>query len=83
MAIRIRVLYFGQARDAAGTGGEDVSLPSPSLVRTLVSRSMEAHRGLQTMSSSMRIAVNEKIARQDDSLTDGDVVAFLPPVAGG
>jgi len=31
----------------------------------------------------MRIAVNEEIAGERDSLADGDVVAFLPPVAGG
>jgi len=83
VAIRVKVLYFGQAREAAGKGSEDVSLPIPSTVRTLVRRSMEAHRGLQAMSSVMRVAVNEEIAREDRRLADGDVVAFLPPVAGG
>ncbi len=83
MTIHVKVLYFGQARDAAGTGDEDVSLPSGSSVTTLVGRSMEAHRRLRRMSGAMRIAVNEEIAGDDDRLADGDVVAFLPPVAGG
>ena len=83
MPIRVKVLYFGQAREAAGMGGEDVSLPAASSVGTLVSQSMKAHEGLQRMSSVMRIAVNEEIAGEDEGLTDGDVVAFLPPVAGG
>ena len=83
MPIRVKVLYFGQAREAAGTGGEDLSLPTTSSVRNLVAQSIRSHGALQGMSKSMRIAVNEEIARDDDALADGDVVAFLPPVAGG
>ena len=83
MAIRVKVLYFGQAKEAAGRAEEDFSLPSASSVTTLVSRSMSAHRRLDAMSGAMRIAVNEEIAGGDDRLADGDVVAFLPPVAGG
>jgi molybdopterin converting factor subunit 1 len=83
LTIRVRVLYFGQAREAAGTGWEDVSIPSSSSVKSLVRRSVKAHRGLQAISSLMRIAVNEEIAWRDRRLSEGDVVAFLPPVAGG
>ena len=83
MPIRVKVFYFGQARDAAGTGEEEVSLPSTSSVGTLVSKSTKEHRLLQRLSRSLRIAVNEEIAGDDDLLKDGDVVAFLPPVAGG
>jgi molybdopterin converting factor subunit 1 len=79
----VKVLYFGQARDAAGRAEEDFSLPSASSVLTLVARSMKAHQQLRGMSRAMRVAVNEEIAGEDDSLADGDVVAFLPPVAGG
>jgi molybdopterin converting factor small subunit len=31
----------------------------------------------------MRIAVNEEFASKTDVLSEGDVVAFLPQVAGG
>ena len=83
MPIRVRVLYFGQARDAAGVGWEDVSIPSSSSVEGLVRRATKAHRGLQAISAVMRIAVNEEVAQKDRRLSEGDVVAFLPPVAGG
>lgn len=83
MPIRVRVLYFGQAREAVGRGEEVVSLPSASPVAALVDHSMTAHPRLGKMSGVMRIAVNEEIAERDDRLADGDVVAFLPPVAGG
>jgi molybdopterin converting factor subunit 1 len=81
--IRVKVLYFGQAREAAGTGTEDLSLPSASSVRSLVAQTTRSHRRLREMSGAMRVAVNEEIAGEDDALADGDVVAFLPPVAGG
>ena len=83
MGVRVKVLYFGQAREAAGTGEEEFSLPSGSSVETLVVRSVEAHRRLEKMPRGMRFAVNEEVAEEDRSLADGDVVAFLPPVAGG
>jgi sulfur-carrier protein len=83
MPIRVKVLYFGQAREAAGRGEEELSLPGASSVRNLVAHSARSHAGLRAMSGSMRIAVNEEIAGEDDRLADGDVVAFLPPVAGG
>jgi molybdopterin converting factor subunit 1 len=81
--IRIKVLYFGQAREAAGTHGEDFSLPRASSVKTLVDRSMETHERLKKISDAMRFAVNEEFAGKDVRLADGDVVAFLPPIAGG
>jgi molybdopterin converting factor subunit 1 len=83
LPIRVRVLYFGQAREAAGTGAEEISLPGTSSVGALVSRSMKAHQGLRTISAAMRVAVNEEVAAEGHLLADGDVVAFLPPVAGG
>jgi molybdopterin converting factor subunit 1 len=81
--IRVKVLYFGQAREAAGTRAEEFSLPQASSVKALVSMSVEAHRRLQEISRAMRIAVNEEIAGDDERLAEGDVVAFLPPGAGG
>jgi molybdopterin converting factor subunit 1 len=83
MPIRVKVLYFGQAREAAGKKEEDFSLPGTSSVGSLVSLTVRAHRGLQAMQEAMRVAVNEEIAGESDRLADGDVVALLPPVAGG
>ena len=83
VSIRIRVLYFGQARDAAGTSAEELSVPASSSVKTLVEAATRAHVGLGALSGGMRFAVNEELATGEDRLTDGDDVAFLPPVAGG
>jgi molybdopterin converting factor small subunit len=78
LPIRVKVLYFGQARDAAGTRAEFLSLPNFSSVGALVSESTRAHHLLKGISGSMRVAVNEEIAAEDRPLKDGDVVASLP-----
>ncbi len=83
MSIRVTILYFGQARDAAGTGEEEFTLPDRASVNVLVNESCGAHSRIGKMKSSMQIAVNEDIAEPGQVLKDGDVVAFLPPVAGG
>jgi len=83
MPIRVRVLYFGQAREAAGTGEEVVSLPAASSVKAFLDYSMKAHEGLRSLSGLMRVAVNEEMAGKEARLADGDVIALLPPVAGG
>ena len=83
MLIRVRVLYFGQAREAAGKDEEEVCVSDTSSVRDLVERSSKAHQKFESLSRILRVAVNEEVARYGDRLRDGDVVAFLPPVAGG
>ncbi len=83
MPIHVRLLYFGQARDAAGKGEEDYVLPDGSSVDNLVERSSLAHSQIQKLRGSMQAAVNEEIAEPGQLLRDGDVVALLPPVAGG
>jgi sulfur-carrier protein len=77
------VLYFAQARDAAGGAEETIELPDRSSVRSLVKLSGAAHAQLRPLGASMKIAVNEELADESEELKDGDVVAFLPPVAGG
>lgn len=83
MSIRVKLLYFGQARDAAGTGEEEFTLPDRASVNVLLSESTGAHSRIGKMKGYMQIAVNEEIAELGQVLKDGDVVAFLPPVAGG
>ncbi len=83
MAIRIRVLYFGQAKDAAGTSDEELSLSAPASLQDLLEKTESRHAALAKLKKITRIAVNTELAKQDQNLDDGDEVAFLPPVAGG
>ena len=83
MPIHVKLLYFGQARDAAGLGEEEFILADRTSVSLLVTESSAAHPRIEKMRGSMQVAVNEEIAELSQQLRDGDVVAFLPPVAGG
>ncbi len=71
------------ARDAAGGGEEQLSFSGPVSVSDLLSEAEKKHHGLARLRKMVRVAVNEELIDSEVSLHDGDVVAVLPPVAGG
>lgn len=80
----VRVLYFAALRDLVRAGEELVELegtrPSVSdLLRVLAQR----HPELSGRLSSIRVAQNETFVELDTALSDADVIALIPPVAGG
>jgi sulfur-carrier protein len=82
--MRVSVLYFGGLRDAVGMSDEALELPER--VRTVGAlRDLLAarHRGYAERQASVRVARNEAFAVDGDPLQDGDVIALIPPVAGG
>lgn len=80
---RIKMVYFAQAREAAGRRGEEFELPGMTTASGAVSRAMEAHPSLRALEGTFRIAVNEEVVLEDPQLREGDRVAILPPVVGG
>ena len=44
---------------------------------------VEAHPRLVPLSRSAGFALNGRYTRPDNPLSDGDTIAFLPPVSGG
>ncbi len=83
MPIRVKVLYFGQTRDASGRGEEEFSLADRASLQALLALAKTKHGKLEKFDESMQIALNEEIAKGDELLKDGDEVALIPPVAGG
>ena len=83
----ITVLYFARLRESLGLSSEQIALPST--VRDLEGlRAMLVARGgawAQELAGggSVRAAVNQVMAVGDVPITDGDEVAFFPPVTGG
>lgn len=79
-----QVLYFAAARDAAGRAEETVDLPPEvDTVGAFVEWLMHHRPGLEPHRGSVRIARNETLAPREDRLAEGDVLAVLPPSAGG
>jgi len=83
MPIRVRVLYFAHARDAAGRSSESVTVEDGATAGGLLDSLVKAHQGLGPLKSSIRLSVNQQIVKAGARLRDGDEVAVLPPVAGG
>ena len=82
--MNVRILYFAGARDIAGVAEETCALPEDVVtVRDFARFVAERHAELAARMPSVRIARNERFATMDEPLADGDVLALIPPVAGG
>jgi molybdopterin synthase catalytic subunit len=81
--VRVRVLFFGAARDAA-SDELTLSLPAGTTARAAFGRLLEEYPGLRRFRSSLLVAVNQEYARDlAVELRDGDELALFPPVSGG
>jgi molybdopterin synthase catalytic subunit len=78
----IEVLYFGGARDAAGTAHERLEAP-PATVGDLRGVLAAAHPALARILPRCRIAVDEEFSEDAAALPDRSEVAVVPPVSGG
>ncbi len=81
--MKVRVLYFAVARELAGTREDDLVL-APGATIGEARRAIErAHPALGASDARLRVAKNEAFAADGETLAEGDVLAILPPVAGG
>jgi molybdopterin synthase sulfur carrier subunit len=83
----ITVLYFARLRETLGTGSEQIELSSKvsdldGLRALLVARGGAWAQELAP-GSPVRAAVNQDVARGDTRISNGDEIAFFPPVTGG
>lgn len=81
--MRIRVLFFAILRERAGLDEEAIELDEGADLRALRAALEAAHPSIAPHLGRARFAINEELAPLDARLADGDVVAAIPPVAGG
>ena len=82
--MKIQLLYFAAVRDLVGVGEEPLELPPHvGTIGALSTHLATVHPTLDGRLGAVRFARNEEFARSEDTLTDGDVIALIPPVAGG
>jgi molybdopterin converting factor subunit 1 len=79
----IRVLAFARLREILGTPEAPLELPAGASVGDAWDALTRRRRDLEAERSSTRAARNGAIVAFDAPLSDGDEVAFLPPVGGG
>lgn len=82
--MNVRVLYFAAMRDLAGRAEETLELPRDvATVGDFAGYLVRTMPGFAERRSHVRIARNEAFAADDERLAEGDVLALIPPVAGG
>src|ERR687886_1908325 len=82
-AVRVRVLFFGAAREAAADEAT-LSLRARTTAREAFERLLEEYPQLRRFGPSLLVAVNQEYARDlEVELNDGDELALFPPVSGG
>ncbi|GHA83872.1 cyclic pyranopterin monophosphate synthase MoaC [Modicisalibacter luteus] len=82
----IQVKFLAELRERLGISDIDIpleSLPSPTVAG--LKQALQSHDTRFSLLGERRVlcAVNQVMSADDMSLTDGDEVAFFPPVTGG
>ncbi len=84
--MQVEVLLFASLKDELGPL-VTVTVPGSGDEGTTVgavrSAFLSAHPSAARLGRRMLVALNERHAGEDDPVRPGDVVAFLPPLAGG
>ena len=82
-SIKVRVLFFGAARDAVGHEQIEVELESPIDADRARAKLLSEYPSLQRFGKSLLFAVNQQYAQTDREIREGDELAIFPPVSGG
>jgi sulfur-carrier protein len=83
MAMRVKVLFFGQLREIVGRPEDDVEIGEDEHLGALFARYGAKHPEALRLRGSLVAAINQEFAPWEARLRPGDEVAFLPPVSGG
>lgn len=81
--MQVQVKLFGAIREAVGEKELSVELADGADARALRRLLAEQHPVFDDFGERLAVSVNYEVADQATALSDGDEVAFLPPVSGG
>ena len=74
---------FASYRERAGTGSLELEAPEGSTVGDMAAQVAAMYPRLASDPSRIVVAVNREYRDHGHRLSDGDEVAFIPPVSGG
>ena len=81
--MRVTVRLFARLRDLAGSGELVRDVANPATVETVWRSLVDEMPDLRAYERTMSVAVNADYAKMSAKVSEGDEVAFLPPVSGG
>src|ERR1041385_4704971 len=81
--MRARILFFGMLREIAGITSEDAEFPDGTDLSAVFGAYAERFPRFREMARSIVVARNQEFADLATKVSEGDEIAFLPPVSGG
>ena len=81
--MRVTVRLFARLRDITGAAELTRDIAQGATIRSVWQQLAGEYPELGKYERSISSAVNADYAQMDQLLSDGDEVAFLPPVSGG
>ena len=79
----MRVLFFGQLKDITGSSEDSPELGEGASLESVFEHYASRFPRLRDLRSSIVIARNHQFSVASTPVSDGDEIAFLPPVSGG
>jgi MoaE-MoaD fusion protein len=81
--MKVRVLFFATAREAAGTPEAEVVLPEGAKLSQAREEIARRFPALKERLLHFRFAIDREFSPLDAALHEGAEVAVIPPVSGG
>ena len=79
----MKVLFFAQAREAAGCDAYSMELTDPVTESEFWAMLVSAFPKMNSLRKSARLARHETYLQKDDRIQPADEIAVIPPVSGG
>ena len=81
--MHVKVRLFARLRELAGAGELAREVAPGATVADVWRLLLDEFPGMVPYAGIVSVAVNAEYARMNAPVSDGDEVAFLPPVSGG
>src|SRR5260370_25647201 len=79
----VRVLFCGMLRDIVGRAEDRIEVVEGARLESVFERYAQQFPRLGALKSSIVLASNHQFCEPSAAVSDGDEIAFLPPVSGG